>query len=289
MRTSALQHIKFYLKISRPGLWFPTIWLYMLPFGGQQFWVEPLFWLGLLYVTFPLNFLIYGWNDIVDYETDQLNPRKDSFLFGAKGTKEQLAQLPQAITKVQLFFCLIFIALEGWEMVTLFAVLGGILVAYNFPQKGLRNIPGLDLAAQFGYLMVVPFSIMVNDLMDLRWLTYFYLLLFAVQSQLIGEVMDITPDRKAGRTTTATTLGMRATKVLIIIIVATETTLLFFAYGDYIFGSMLGLGLIWLVLDLTLIYKTKRYTLEQMQLFGVGSNVIALVSMAYVWWSGCLL
>jgi len=58
---------------------------------------------------------------------------------------------------------------------------------------------------------------------------------------------------------------MRATKVLIIIIVATETTLLLFAYGDYIFGGMLGLGLIWLILDLTLIYKTKRYTLEQMQ------------------------
>jgi len=63
-------------------------------------------------------------------------------------------------------------------------------------------MPGLDLAAQFGYLLVVPFSIMVNDLADLRWLTYFYLLLFAVQSQLIGEVMDITPDRQAGRTTT---------------------------------------------------------------------------------------
>ena len=96
--------MKFYLKVSRPGLWFPTIWLYMLPFGGHQFWVEPMFWLGLLYVTFPLNFLIYGWNDIVDYETDQVNPRKDSFLFGAKGTKAQLAELPKAIAKVQLFF-----------------------------------------------------------------------------------------------------------------------------------------------------------------------------------------
>jgi len=65
-----MKQLLFYLKVSRPGLWFPTIWLYMLPFGGHQFWVEPMFWLGLLYVTFPLNFLIYGWNDIVDYETE---------------------------------------------------------------------------------------------------------------------------------------------------------------------------------------------------------------------------
>ncbi len=281
--------MKFYLKVSRPGLWFPTIWLYMLPFGGQQFWVEPLFWVGLLYVCFPLNFLIYGWNDIVDYETDQLNPRKDSYLFGAKGTKEQLAQLPKTIALVQVVFCLFFIAVEGWKMLMLFSVLGLILIAYNFPKHGLRTMPGFDLAAQFGYLLVVPFSIMVNDLADLRWLTYFYLFLFAVQSQLIGEVMDITPDRKAGRTTTATTLGMRGTKALIILIVAIETGLLLFVYGDYIFGGMLGMGLIWLLLDLFVIYKTQRYTLEQMQLFGVGSNVIALVSMVYVWWSGCLL
>lgn len=281
--------MKFYLKVSRPGLWFPTIWLYMLPFAGQQFWVEPLFWVGLLYVCFPLNFLIYGWNDIVDYETDQLNPRKDSYLFGAKGTKEQLAQLPKAIIIVQVVFCLFFIAVEGWQMLMLFSVLGLILIAYNFPKYGLRTMPGLDLAAQFGYLLVVPFSVMVNDLADLRWLTYFYLFLFAIQSQLIGEVMDITPDRKAGRTTTATTLGMRGTKALIILIVAIETGLLLFVYGDYVFGGMLGAGLIWLLLDLFVIYKTQRYTLEQMQLFGVGSNVIAFVSMVYVWWSGCLL
>lgn len=281
--------MKFYLKVSRPGLWFPTIWLYMLPFGGQRFWVEPLFWVGLLYVCFPLNFLIYGWNDIVDYETDQLNPRKDSYLFGAKGTKEQLAQLPKAIALVQVVFCLFFIAVEGWQMLMLFSVLGLILIAYNFPKYGLRTMPGLDLAAQFGYLLVVPFSIMVNDLADLRWLTYFYLFLFAIQSQLIGEVMDITPDRKAGRTTTATTLGMRGTKALIILIVAIETVLLLFVYDDYVFGGMLGVGLIWLLLDLFVIYKTQRYTLEQMQLFGVGSNMIAFVSMAYVWWSGCLL
>jgi len=255
----SMKQLLFHLKVSRPGLWFPTV------------------------------FLIYGWNDIVDYETDQLNPRKDSYLFGAKGTKEQLAQLPKAMAIVQVIFCAFFIAMEGWRMVILFAVLGFILVAYNFPKYGWRNMPGLDLAAQFGYLLVVPFSIMVNDLADLRWLTYLYLSLFAVQSQLIGEVMDITPDRKAGRTTTATTLGMRGTKMLIILIVATETALLMFAYGDYIFGGMLGMGLIWLLLDLFVIYKTKRYTIEQMQLFGVGSNVIALVSMVYVWWSGCLL
>jgi hypothetical protein len=52
---------------------------------------------------------------------------------------------------------------------------------------------------------------------------------------------------------------------------------------------MLGAGLIWLILDLFFIYKTKTYTIQQMKLFGAMSNVVAIASMVYVWYSGCLL
>ena len=53
--------------------------------------------MGLVYVTFPLNFLVFGWNDIVDYSIDKANPRKDSWLFGARATPEQLLRLPMAM------------------------------------------------------------------------------------------------------------------------------------------------------------------------------------------------
>jgi 4-hydroxybenzoate polyprenyltransferase len=75
-----VKHATFLLKLSRPGLWFATLWLYLLPTSSQPelFHTIP-FWLGLFYVSFPLNFLVYSWNDSVDIETDALNPRKDSF------------------------------------------------------------------------------------------------------------------------------------------------------------------------------------------------------------------
>ena len=101
--------------------------------------------------------------------------------------------------------------------------------------------------------------------------------------------MDIEPDRQSGRTTTATILGMKKTKLLIIAIVAGEIILLLAIFKDYIFGGMLVLALIWLLLDLFVIYKTQTYTLAQMKLFGLLSNVVAIVSMAYVWYSACLL
>jgi len=84
------------LKISRPGLWFPTIWIYLVPFSFQDaFWEEPVFWLGFLFVTFPLNYLVYGLNDYNDYKADAVNERKGNFLFGAKSTQLQLASLPK--------------------------------------------------------------------------------------------------------------------------------------------------------------------------------------------------
>ena len=101
--------------------------------------------------------------------------------------------------------------------------------------------------------------------------------------------MDIAPDRLSGRRTTATLLGMKRTKFLVILIVFLEVNLLFFVFKEYVFGIMLAFGLLWLIIDLLLIFKTKIYTLNQMKLFGLMSNIVAICSMAYVWYSGCLL
>ncbi len=283
-----LSRINFILKSSRPGLWFPALWLYFLPLSQKDFWLETDFWLGLAFVTFPINFIIYAWNDYVDYETDQLNPRKDSYLFGARGSKEELKIIPKALIIIQAICYIFFIWYEGWEMAVLFSVLILVLLAYNYPKKGFRNTPPLELIAQFGYLLLVPFSIILNETEHLSIMTYVYLCFFAMQSQLIGEVMDIEPDRKANRHTTATKLGIFNTKLLIIGIVCLEAALLIFYFDDIFFGGMLVLAVIWLLMDLFIIFKNKIYTLKEMHLFAYSSNLIALASMVYVWWSGVL-
>ena len=284
-----IKKILFWLKVSRPGLWFATGWLYLLPTSQMDIWSSNEFWLGYLYVTFPINFMVYGWNDIVDREIDLKNPRKDTFWFGAKGTKQQLQSLWKPILLVQIPFITYFIYLADWKIILIF--LGFIIIngLYNLPKNGLRSNPPWELACQIGYLLIVPMSILINEAAPLPWQTYFYLLLFAFQSHLIGEVMDINPDRQSGRRTTATILGLKRTKLLIIGIVFLEVALLFFVFKEYIFGGMLAFGLLWLIIDLAVIFKTKNYTVKQMKLFGLLSNVVAICSMAYVWYSGCLL
>ena len=105
------------LKISRPGLWFPTVWIYLVPFGNQDgFWTSWVFWIGLLFVTFPLNYLVYGLNDYNDEAADAVNDRKGNFLFGAKASRAHLNGLLKKITWVVLPFVLFFTYLSGITM-----------------------------------------------------------------------------------------------------------------------------------------------------------------------------
>jgi len=284
------QRLLFYLKVSRPGLWFATVWLYLLPTSQNEILLSSFdFWYGFFYVCFPLNFLVYGWNDSVDFETDKLNPRKDSFWFGAKGSKEELQNLWKPMLIVHLIFMPYLIYLGSYPMVIiilLFLLINGL---YNMKENGIRSKPPFELLCQIGYLLVVPLSMLVNDTGMIPWQTFVYLFLFSMQSHLIGEVMDIEPDRKSGRKTTATILGMQKTKLLIIAIVCAEVGFLFYVFKDFIFGGVLALGLVWLLLDLLIIYKTKRYTVGQMKFFAFGSNMIAIATIGYVWYTGCLM
>ncbi len=285
-----MQLLIFLLKSSRPGLWFCTIWLYLLPTSQMDsIWSSFPFWFGLFYVSFPLNLLVYGWNDYVDVSADKLNPRKDSFLFGARGTEEEVRSLPKAIITTQLLCLPYLVYLSSAYFLLLFTAFLVISWLYNLPNGGLRSKPPLELLCQIGYLLVVPISILLNDTSQLPIWSYAYLLLFAWQSHLIGEVMDIEPDAKAGKTTTAVLIGMRKTKLLIILFVALEIGILAVVIQDYFFAGFLGLGLVWLMIDLFIVYKTKIYSLAEMKLFGYLSNLMAIISMSYVWLSGCLL
>ena len=71
-----------------------------MPLGRADFLHSGKLWLGLFFVLFPLGLVLYGVNDIVDAETDALNPRKGTFMFGSRGACEQLAALKWQIVVV---------------------------------------------------------------------------------------------------------------------------------------------------------------------------------------------
>lgn len=74
-------NIKEVLRISRPRFWLYEAATFGLvgtvgALQGISFFSDWRYWVFALYFLIPANILIYGINDIFDYETDKLNPKK---------------------------------------------------------------------------------------------------------------------------------------------------------------------------------------------------------------------
>lgn len=278
------------LKISRPGLWFPTLWIYLVPFGDQEgFWNSWVFWSGLIFVTFPLNYLVYGLNDYNDEQADAVNARKGNYLFGARAPRGKLDELPLKITWVLAPFVLLFSYLAGLKMLLLLIFMVVINVVYNFRPFRIKERPPFEIMIQMGYVTTAFFATELNDLPVLPWQTLTYLALFAFHAHIAGEIMDIEPDLKSGKRTTATLLGRKRSKLLMFALVLLESYLVWYWFQDGVLALFLAIFALWLVLDTLLFFKDRPYTLGQMKWFGYALNLSAVLTMIWVLYTGKLL
>ncbi len=280
--------LRFLLKVSRPGFWLTSVWFYLLPLGQHDVFGSGPFWLGFFFVTFPLGMLIYGWNDLVDFETDRLNPRKDTFLFGARPTPAQMRRLPRAIALVQVPFVVSFVWLVGWKALAWFAALVTATALYNGPSVGLKGRPGFDLLNQVGYLLVFVLSSWLSGVPQLPWFTFVFGALFAMHSHLFGEIMDRAPDHAAGRRTTAVAFGIRMAKALMVALLSAEAALVWrCAHDPWIAAALTG-GACFFVIDALLLWCERPYAPWQMRLFFLAWNAVAALSLPWIWKTGTL-
>jgi 4-hydroxybenzoate polyprenyltransferase len=259
-----------------------------MPLGRADFLHSRTLWLGLFYVLFPLGFLLYGVNDIVDGEEDRRNPRKGTFLFGSLGAAEQLAALRWKIAAVQIPFLIIFFFLIGPRILAWFGVLLIAVGIYNAPRFGWKSQPPFDVLIQASYLLVFVLSSWLNGESQLPWQTFVFGAMFAMHSHIFGEVMDIEPDRLSGRRTTATLLGAGRSKLLLAGFLCVETALVYYFFRDAVITGFLGFGAAWFVLDALLIWKNRPYSPAVMRLFMWGWNAAAVAGMFWNWSNGSL-
>jgi 4-hydroxybenzoate polyprenyltransferase len=262
----------------------------LVPFHiSTNFWEKPLFWVGLFFVTFPLNFLVYGLNDFTDGKADALNPRKGNYLFGARFSKKELANVPRLIFLVMVPFLAYFSYVGGGELFILLLFMIVINIIYNYKPFRIKERPPFEILIQVGYVFTALFSILLNDLEMLPWQTLLYLTLFAFQAHIAGEIMDIEPDILTKKRTTATLIGRKKAKFLMLFLLLFEAYILKFWFDDWALSSFLAAFSCWLILDIFVFFKDKPYTLKQMKLFGIAINISAIISMIWVLYSGNLL
>jgi 4-hydroxybenzoate polyprenyltransferase len=280
--------LAFLVQVSRPGLWTTTALFYLMPLGHTNFLSSSVFWIGLFFVLFPLGLLLYGVNDIVDAEADQINPRKGTFLFGSRGTAVQLAALRWEIGVAVVPFLGLFYFLAGPHILWWSAVLLLAVGMYNAPRFGWKGRPPLDVLIQASYLLVFLLSSWLNHAPQLPWQTFLFGALFAMHSHIFGEVMDIEPDRMSGRRTTATAIGRQLAKIVIACFLCVESAMVVVFFRDLMISGFLAAGALWFFLDAAVLWRNRSYSPATMRVFMWAWNAAALLGMFWNWTHGTL-
>jgi 4-hydroxybenzoate polyprenyltransferase len=275
--------LAFLVQVSRPGLWSTTALFYLMPLGHADIIHSRIFWVGLLYVLFPLGLVLYGVNDIVDAAADRFNPRKGTFLFGSLGASDQLSALRWKIVAVQIPFLALFYFLVGPRILWWLATLAAAVGLYNAPRFGWKGRPPFDVLIQSSYLLVFVLSSWLNHAPQLPWPTFLFGALFAMHSHIFGEVMDIAPDRLSERRTTTTQIGAVNAKLLIAALLCVESVLVFVFFRDLLITGFLAAGVVWFLLDARIFWKNHAYTPAQMRVFMWAWNAASLSGMYWNW------
>ncbi|MFZ1250667.1 MAG: prenyltransferase [Candidatus Microsaccharimonas sp.] len=167
--------------------------------------------IGTFYFLGPYNLLLYGVNDVYDYESDIRNPRKG----GVEGMREARAFHPTILKAVVLTnapFLLYLFAVSSWEARAVLAVVVFGAVAYSLKGLRFKEIPFLDsITSSFHFVgpLVFALSLTAFPATAWPWITAFFL--WGMASHAFGAVQDIIPDRKGELKSVATVLGARKT------------------------------------------------------------------------------
>ncbi|MBJ7613153.1 MAG: prenyltransferase [Candidatus Dormibacteraeota bacterium] len=170
--------------------------------------------LAVLYFTLPYNLLLYGVNDLFDYDSDRRNPRKGGLVEGGLVTAERRSRLVALLlsTNVPPLLALVWLGGPGAAVALTLAVLAAL--AYSAPPLRLKERPGLDSAtsALHFVLPAICGGILAGAApaaLPGRFLLAF--LVWGMASHALGAIQDVEFDSAAGMGSIATVLGRRAT------------------------------------------------------------------------------
>ncbi len=199
------------LAASRPVSWintaFPFVVVYLI--SGGQF--DQIFWAGLVYFLLPYNLLVYGVNDIYDYESDLKNPRKG----GVEGSI--VAPNQRSILWIAIWVTNILALVWLGSLISLtgqIALAVTVFLALSYSVKGLRfkEIPLLDsINSACHFVAPVIFGYLVSPAGAINWLIVIAFMAWGMASHAMGAIQDIIPDRAGKIRSIATQWGTRRT------------------------------------------------------------------------------
>lgn len=198
-------------KVSRPISWvntaYPFAATYLVLGGG----FDALFFIGTLFFLIPYNLLMYGINDVFDYESDIQNPRKNS-IEGAVEAKSFHPTILTAAVLTALPFGIAIILLSPLAAAAIFAGVIFFVIAYSLKGLRFKEIAFLDsITSSIHFVGPMIFAIAVTGFQPQAWPFALALFLWGIASHAFGAVQDVIPDRKGKLQSVATIIGPNAT------------------------------------------------------------------------------
>jgi 4-hydroxybenzoate polyprenyltransferase len=297
-----MQTTKWIFQISRPRFWFYVLGPVLLAVAATANYELSLFGKGsdindwvslvvtLLFFSLPANLLIYGINDLFDYETDKHNEKKKSYeaLLEPKN-RARFLKIFSAIIIPSIFVMLWVILFEYNKTIQgnyfldydpniygLWSLVGFLFfgIFYSTPPIRAKTKPFLD--AFFNILYVFPgilaYALIANKLPPNAIIIAATLWVMAMHA--FSAVPDIDADKKAGINTIATVLGRNVTIILCasMYILSAVYTYEYLGYISVIAGA------VYLVLMIAAYYsKTKSDLFKIYKLFPYINVVVGFV------------
>ena len=199
---------------SRPVSWINTAF----PFGATYLFIthslDLTFLIGTLFFLIPYNLLMYGINDVFDYESDLRNPRKGG-IEGALLNKKyhRLTIWSSILLSIPFLVYLYSVSdLNSGLWLTLFVF---TVIAYSAPVLRFKErafLDSLTSASHFVGPMIYALSLTHVDLGSRETLSAILAFtLWGIASHAFGAVQDVIADREANISSIATVIGAKAT------------------------------------------------------------------------------
>ena len=217
---------------SRPISWintaFPFAVAYFLGTGN----IDVTLIIGALFFLIPYNLLMYGVNDVFDYESDLTNPRKGGLEGALLEPKYHAATLWISTSLAAPFVIYLLVVGSLFSGALLLFVIFAV-VAYSAKHLRFKEIPVLDSftsALHFIGPMLFGLSLAGTSLTgEVVMMVTIAFVLWGVASHAFGAVQDIRADKDANIASIATFFGARLTVKL--------------AFGAYLLAALMLLGL----------------------------------------------
>jgi lycopene elongase/hydratase (dihydrobisanhydrobacterioruberin-forming) len=218
------------LTISRPHFWIYTLGPFLLGISSSIYtkqWSTELIIMTVcygLYFLLPANVLIYGVNDIYDYETDKINSKKT-------GYEEVLdpknhSHLVKKILWFQLPLVLLSL-LNSTNIPLLLSTLSFIFVSVYYSATPIRakSIPFVDTLFNSIYVLpaLIGYFVLHPDTSGFQVSLAFAGLLWSMAMHAYSAIPDIEADSQSNIHTIATKLGFKRTLIFCYVCYALAT------------------------------------------------------------------